>query len=107
MKYPELTFFDEYKDGGLELVFFIDETYYHFVFEQILGFLSVSNDRKFLDDLEFPEDEYMLITKQSRFLEDFKKTGLVNENTAHYAIRCDKITLHIASNTEPIVDSKK
>ena len=107
MKYPELTFFDEYKDGGLELVFFIDETYYHFVFEQILGFLSVSNDRKFLDDLEFPEDAYLLITKQSRFLEDFKKTGLVNENTAHYAIRCDKITLHIASNTEPIVDSKK
>lgn len=107
MKYPELTFFDEYKENGLELVFFVDDTYYHFVFEKVLGFLSVSNDRKFLDDLQFPEGEYMLITKQSRFLDDFKETGLVNENTMHYAIKCDKITLHIASNTEPIVDSKK
>ena len=107
MKYPELTFFDAYKDNGLELVFFVDDLYYHFVFPEILGFITVSNDKNFADDIKFPEGEYMLITKQSAFLDGFKPTGFVNENTLHYAIKCDKITLHIATNLEPVVDFKK
>ena len=107
MKYPELTLFDRYNEKGLQLVLLLDDTYYRFVFEDIIGFLSVDNNIKVEDGIQFPEGEYFCTTKEGDFLKSFKSEEDFCDKTLHYAFKCEKITLHIASNSHPRVERKQ
>lgn len=107
MEYPELTLFDKFGKSGIKMVFLLDHTYYELTFPDIVAFVSVSNEEKTTKPIEFPEGEYMVSLDDSDFLKSFKDDKNFKEGALHYAIKCQKITIHIISNTAPVARSKK